>query len=614
MNGLTKYRFILLLGSILFVVAPRNIVAQEQIQLIATAPQVVELGEHFRVSYTVNAKGDEFNGPRTQDFQFTGPMLSTSQSTQFINGQVSQSSTYTYNYTMQGLKEGKFSLGPAEVKVQGKTYRSNSLEIEVIKGTANQQNQGNQQPAQTAGSTVSDNDLYVKVQVNRTNLYKGEQILATIKIYTRVNLARFGEIKLPNYSGFLNQEITTSEQITLQRENVNGTIYSVGVIKRSILIPQRSGTLIIEPFELECFVNVPRPQQRSAFGDPFFDNFFGGSQTVTKRLVSPPVTINVKELPPAPSGFKGAVGNLKIQTSADRTEVKTNEGINYKVIISGNGNIRLVELPEIPFPADFEVYDPKITDNTTAGENGITGTKVYEFLMIPRHAGQFKIPAWTFHYFNPSSGSYEALKSDPVEFNVLRREGDPNERWVSGPAREDIRFIGQDIRFIKTDYRSLKKRDRQFYNSTGFWFSYIVAVLLFILLIFLIQYRNRQLADPHGLNMRKALNNALKRIQKARKLARSGHPEESMEVLQRTIWSYLSDKLGIDPSELDWERIHHELTGLSVDEVPISRLNEAIKTCDFIRYAPGARSVEPGKLVEDAVKILKELDPMIKRR
>ena len=585
---------------------PGACLAQESIQLTAEGPKVMAVGEVARLAYTINAKAEGFTGPKIDGFLFSGPMLSTSMSTQIINGQVSQSVSYTYNYNIQSTLVGVFTIPSASAVVKGKTYTSQPVKIEVVKG-----NQDKQQGAQGGGSSdgVNPDDLFVKIEVDRNQVYKGEQIFATIKIYTRVTLARFGEIKMPAFGGFWNQEIPTSEQISLERTNYNGRIYNVGVIRKTILVPQKIGKISIDPFEIECFVNVQRKGQRSPF-----DDFFGNYETVTKKIKSLPVDITVKPFPDnQPAGFNGAVGKFTITAGIDKHEVKTNEAITLKVNVKGNGNIKLIELPSFRFPADIEVYDPKITDNIDAGSNGITGSKTFEYLIIPRHAGSFEIPAWNFSYFDPAAGSFKTFTSDIMRINVTKGENDSEATVISTPGKEDIRVIGQDIRFIKTGKPSFKIRGDHFFASTGFIFCYIILSLIFIAVFLYFRSRFKNLADVEGSRFRKANAISRKRLATARKFLESSSRDEFLEALAKALWGYVSDKFNINFSNLNRDNIRDLLLNRGVDEETINNFIETIDNAEFLRFAPGTGEGDLHQLLNRSEQVIVNIEKTYRR-
>ena len=580
--------------------------AQDNIRLTAEGPKVMAVGEVARLAYTINAKADGFTGPKIDGFLFSGPMLSTNMSTQIINNQVSQSVTYVYNYNIQSTQEGVFTIPSASAVVKGKTYTSDPVKIEVVKG-----NQDNQQGAQGGVSPdgVNADDLFVKIDVDRNQVYKGEQIFATIKIYTRVTLARFGEIKMPSFGGFWNQEIPVPAQVSLERANYNGRIYNMGIIRKTILVPQKTGKISIDPFEIECFVNVQRRGQRSPF-----DDFFGSYETVTKRIKSLPAEITVKPFPDnQPAGFNGAVGKFSITAGIDKNDVKTNEAISLKVNVKGNGNIKLIELPAFRFPADLEVYDPKISDNIDAGSNGITGSKTFEYLIIPRHAGSFEIPSWNFSYFDPSAGSFKTFSSEIMRITVTKGDNDSEATIVSTPGKEDIRVIGQDIRFIKTGKSNFRVRGSHFFASAGFIFSYIILSLIFIALILYFRTRFRNLADVEGSRFRKASSISRKRLSLARKFLESSSRDEFLEALAKALWGYVSDKFNIDFSNLNRENIRELLLNRGVDEETIGNFIETIDNSEFLRFAPGTGEADLNELLTRSEQVIVSIEKTYRR-
>ncbi len=601
--GAMKTLSMLVLSGLLI---PGACLAQEGIQLTAEGPKVMAVGEVARLAYTINAKAEGFTGPKIDGFLFSGPMLSTSMSTQIINGQVSQSVSYTYNYNIQSTQEGVFTIPSASAVVKGKNYSSDPVKIEVVKG-----NQDKQQGAQGGGSSdgVNPDDLFVKIEVDRSQVYKGEQIFATIKIYTRVTLARFGEIKMPAFGGFWNQEIPVSAQVSLERINYNGRVYNMGIIRKTILVPQKIGKINIEPFEIECFVNVQRKGQRSPF-----DDFFGSYETVNKRVKSIPVEITVKPFPDhQPVGFIGAVGKFTVTAGIDKHEVKTNEAITLKVNVKGNGNIKLIELPAFRFPADLEVYDPKINDNIDAGSNGITGSKTFEYLIIPRHAGSFEIPAWNFSYFDPSAGNFKTFTSEIMTINVTKGENDSETTIVSTPGKEDIKVIGQDIRFIKTGKPNFKIRGDHYFASTGFIFSYIILILIFIIAILYFRSRFKNLADVEGSRFRKANTISRKRLALARKFLELSGRDEFLEALTKALWGYVSDKFNIDFSNLNRDNIRDLLLNRGVDEETIKNFIETIDHAEFLRFAPGTLEGDLHQLLTHSEQVIVSIEKTYRR-
>ncbi len=582
----------------------------KEIHITASAPKVVEMGEYFRLSYVVNGKGSEFVGPKLSNFLFSGPMLSTNMSTQIIGGKVSQTSSYTYNYTVRAQLEGTFIIPAARVTVGGKKYTSNKLKIEVVKGKAQKSQQQQQTKSQQTGnqSGIDAKDLYVRINVDRRNIFKGEQILATIKVYTRVTLARFGDIKIPSYSGFWSQEIKVPEQISLLRENVNGVIYNVGTIKKSILVPQQTGEIIIEPFELECYVNQ-RNQSRSVF-----DDFFGSTQTMRKRVYSPKIKIQVKPLPNnAPENFNGAVGSYTLSAKLDKGNVKTNEAVNLSVRINGNGNIKLIKPVKVDFPSDFETYDPKIVDNINVSESGIRGSRTMEYLFIPRFAGDFAIPEVNFVYFDPVSVSYKSLTSQPFTIQVEKGNEEATGTVISGPNREDVRYLGADIRFINTRNLKLVLQKESWLSKSGFYLIYLLIAVLFILIFVLLQGWQRKMSDTAGIRIRKAGRQSQLRLRQAGKCLKENNKENFLNEILKATWGYIGDKLNLDQANLNREFIEMFLASRNVDTEVIESLIKLLDHCEYIRYAPGDNSGELDIIFKDAESVINQLEQELRK-
>jgi len=602
-----------ILSLILFLAGffPSNLSAQNKISLTGSAPKVVELGEYFRLSYVVNSKGKDFAGPDLRNFSFSGPMLSTNMSTQIINGKATRSTHYTYNYTVQAKKEGKFEIPPAKVSVNGKVYTSNRISIEVIKANParTQQNSSGQSQPNKQSTGISDDDLFVRVILDKKSVYKGEQILATIKVYTRVNLARFGDIKIPSFQGFWSQEIPGSEQVSLVRENYNGKIYNVGTIKKTILVPQQTGVIEIEPFELECFINQ---QSRSR---SIFDDFFGSYETARKRLTSPKLSIKVKALPSnTPESFTGAVGQFTLSSSLNKTQLKANEAISYKIKIKGKGNFKLIDPPKVDFPVDFELYDPKLIDNFNTRENGISGDKSFEYLAIPRFGGNFTIPAVKFTYFDPAAGVYKTLSTKSYNLEVGKADDEESTTMITRSTGTELRMLGQDIRFIKTGVTKLRKPEAIWTSASWFYVLYLIILLSSVLgATGLINWQKSR-ADIAGIKNRQASKIGQKRLKNARVALKQQNKETFLNEVLKAMWGYLGDKLFIDPSGFRRELIQEYFDKNNMDIDLLNRLFDLLDQCEYIRYAPGNEAEELDQILVHSEEILNDLEKHIGKR
>lgn len=575
----------------------------QDVSFTASAPSSVLSGQQFRLVYTINSQGSGFKAPDFSDFNvLAGPSTSSSSNISFVNGQMSQSFTYSFTYILQAKAEGSFTLQPATITVDGKKISSNPVTINVGKG---QQQQQQQQAQQSSGS---DDDILVRIILSKDKVYQGEQLVATIKIYTRINLVGFEEFKFPTYKGFWAEEVDIPNQIQLQQENFNGKVYNAGVLKKTLLFPQKSGEITIEPFEIKLMVQE-RVQQSSR---NFWDSFFNTYQTVSKRLVSPPVKVTVVPLPTAPAGFNGAVGNFTLSATANPLQLKSNESLSIIYKLSGTGNLRLVEFPQPKLPPQFETYDPKVTDQVKVSANGISGTRMSEQLLIPRSAGHFTITTPDFVFFNPTSKKFETIHFQPFDIQVEKGSNDSSVAFVSGFNKEDLTLLGSDIRFIKTQNTVLTPIGWSMFSSPLYTGAYILAFLAFISLI--ISRRNyiKRNADMMMVRNRRAGKEAARRLSQARKLMQKQLNDSFYEEILKALWGYYADKLKIPVSQLNREVIVSRLKDRNIDEAMLTDINRVIDECELSRYAPAGSYASPPELYQNAALVINESEKKIK--
>jgi len=583
----------------------------QEAEFTASAPKVISVGEQFRLTFSLNKKASGFRAPDLRNFNILGgPSTSSSSNIQIINGKMIQSFSYTYTYILQATKKGKFTIDPAQVIVNRKQYKSNSLTIEVIEGTspdASKQSVPSSRENQ-AVPDISNKDLFVRVLTNKRNVYQDEHIVATIKIYSKLNIAGFENVKFPPFNGFWTQEIETPNQISLQRENVNGVIYNSGIIKKTLLFPQRSGEIVIDPFELECVVRQRMTNSRS-----IFDDFFGTFNNVKKYVKSEPVKIIVKPLPSAkPSSFNGAVGSYSMKASVDKQIAKTNDAITLKVNISGNGNIKLIDPLKIDFPPDFETYDPKISHNVKNSENGSVGNKTFEYLMIPRHSGNYRIPPIEFSYFDTKLKKYKTLTSGEFKISVEKGKEIETGNVVSGFSKEDVKFIGSDIQFIKINDFKLKRKNEILFGSLRFYLSYLIVFFIF-LIIFII--RRKQIKQNENIQLvknRKANKFAKKRLKLALQYLKENNRDQFYEEVLKAMWGYLSDKLNIPVSDLSKDTAFKSLENFEIEKALTEKFLGLIDICEYARFAPSERPSQMDSIYSEAIRIISKLRQKLK--
>lgn len=582
----------------------------QDITVHAEYPSVVRAGQQFSIIWTVNSGGGDLAIPSMEGFyKLMGPQKSYSSSTQIINGSVSQQVSNSFVYYFQALKEGKFVIPPASFTLKNKTYYSDSLHIEVLSENARQnpqKNGGNSQAG--AEAEPAGRDLYVDLRLNRRDVYIGEGIVATVKIYTRVNLAGINEIKYPAFTGFLKTDLDTPPLNSLRQENVNGTIYGTGVIQQFLLYPQITGDVTIDPVQITLLV-----QQKTGQSDPFFGDFFSTYSSVPKAVISSPVTIHVKPLPGTrPADFSGVVGNLDIKASVSKDSVNVNDAVNFRVVISGNGNLRLAEAPSLKLSPDIEVYDPKITENFKNSTSGTTGQKTFDFLLIPRHYGEFKIPPLTYSFFNTSTGKYERLSTGEYHF-YARKGADQNSGiTVYGSiSKEDVKYVGKDIRFIKSTPGKLRKPSGAILSNRLFYLGYAASLFLFLLILFIRREHIRRNSDIIAVKNRKAAKIAGKRLQDAAGCLKRGENDRFYEEILKGLWGYLSDKLNIPVSDLTRNNAVAALEHKGISEDEIKQLTDILDTCEYARYAPSASGSEATAIFEGASGFIRSLENSI---
>lgn len=589
----------------------------QDVTFTASAPEVVELGQQFRLIYKVNAKASNFSAPAIDAFTvLAGPSTSQSSNVSIINGKVTQNFELQYTYIVQAMKEGEFTIPAAEIVVDKKTYKSNPINIEVIKGAPKQDRStrngaGMNQAQQKAEKTnqVSGSGLYIKILVNKTKVHREEHIIATIKLFSRFNVTRLDNAKLPSFEGFITEDIEVPPITHLNRERIGDQVYLTGVLKKYVLYPQKNGEIKIDPFELDVYYQ----KQTNRRSRSIFDDFFGSVETEGRKVISNPVTINVSSLPEnKPFNFSGAVGKLNMTATVSNSNVKTNDAVNLKVKISGNGNIKYINPLSIDFPADFDVYDPKITDNIKYTEKGAIGNKSFEYLMIPRHAGEFTIPAFTFSYFDTETDNYKTQKAGPFNISVAKSESDTTITVSSAFTKEDVKFLGQDIRFIKKNNIKLKKAGRFLFGSRTFYLAYILGILLFVIVFLFRRKKMKENANVMLVKNKKANKFARKRLNKASGFMKHNQKEAFYEELVKALWGYISDKLGISVSNLSKDNARGEMLNKNVDEEYINQILNIIDRCEYARYAPVTEETKMDTLYNDAIKVISKLQQKLK--
>lgn len=585
----------------------------DKVSFTASAPDAVVVGDQFRLSYTVTTqKVKDFRAPSIKGFDvLMGPSRSQQSNTQIVNGNVTSTSSITFTYILMANNAGEYTIPGASIVADGDQMVSNSVRIKVLPQDQGDSNSSSSSSTHSSSGTgVSNQDLFITASASKTNVYEQEAFVLTYKIYTRESNLQLNNAKLPDFKGFHSQEIEMTTNARWTPEHYQGRNYYTTVYRQFVLFPQQSGKLYIDPTQFQ--MTVGKPVQSD---DPFDAFFNGGSNVIEikKSISTPKIAINVNPLPAGkPADFSGGVGEFNISSSINNKELKTNDAITIKLVISGTGNLKLISNPEIKFPDDFEVYDPKVDNQVRLTREGLTGNKVIEYLAIPRHAGTYKIPGVSFSYFDIRSKSYKTLKTEEYVINVEKGAGNADQVIANFTNKEDLKVLGEDIRYIKQNEVTLQPKGSFFYGSMTYWLFYIIPALAFI--IFFIIYRKQAAENANVAKMRtkKANKVATKRMKLAGKLLSENKKDAFYDEVLKALWGYISDKLNIPVSRLSKDNIEEKLRNHGVNEELIKEFLNALNDCEFARFAPGDENQAMDKVYSSSIEVISKMENSIK--
>ena len=594
----------------------------------AQAPKQVVVGRPFQLTYSVNQRSRDLRAPEFTDFDvLSGPYTSTSSSTSFVNGKRTSSFEQTYTYMLMAQKEGTFTIGPATVKVDGENIQSNGVRIQVLpedevapdgtggapdgRGNSRQSASGNPGSQSGQGGSVSSENLFVRTIASKTRVHEQEALMVTYKLYfANVDVAQLtNNTKLPEFTGFLKQELEQGE-IQTELEHYNGRNYQTAVLYRTILYPQHSGDIKIDPANFEAVLRV-QVQQRPR---SIFDDFFGSYTNVTRMLTAPGVTIHVAALPGGkPAGFSGGVGRFTLTPTISQTELQTNDAVTIRLDISGSGNMKLLKTPAIEWPEGFEPYDPKVTNNFNTTTAGVSGTKSIEYLAIPRSAGEYTIPAVHFSYFDIDEKKYKTLSTPEYTIRVKRGAGEPSAAGeqpsgvVSYTQKEDIKQLGSDIRYIDTKLVESRKTKVESDSYRYLWLWYVIPLIIAMVLLVVLRKQIKEAADITRMRYKHANKVAQKRLKAAAAALKANDKDHFYEEIERAAWTYLSDRLSIPTADLNKENIASILRQKGVAEERIQEVMSVLSTAEFARYAP-ATDHAMDDLYRDTTNLINNLE------
>ena len=604
---------VILIVSVLAMIAGWNVKSQDKVEFTAAAPVIAYVETPFQLIYSVNTSAKDLQTPDFQFFEIlAGPFESRSSYTQIINGKRTSSVNLSYTLTLMPSKAGTFKIPGASILVDGKKIYANDLTIKVEVAEKNSQQQ-NQSGTTSGGNTqrVNSESVFVRTIVSKTSIYEQEAISVTYKLYTLLDVAQFTGAKLPDFNGFLKQDIEQSQNKQLAAETYKGRSYGTVVLYQAVLFPQHTGEIEIDKASFTALLRLQNKAQVRSIFDDFFDSY----TNVEKTLTAPAVSVMVNELPltDKPATFSGSVGNFNLTSTLSSGNLKTNEAATIKVVISGSGNMKLLKNPEIKFPDGFEVYDPKVDNQFSTGSGGVSGTKTIEYLFIPRRSGRYDIPSAELSYFDLDNKTYRTLRTPPYKINVIKGEG--AETVVENfTGKEDVTQLAKDIRYLYTGNIKLLSESRPWFGTMPFWLMFLIPLIIAAIIFVYFRKQVKENANLAFVKTKKANKVAQKRLKLAQKFLEEGKKNQFYEEAMKAVWTYLSDKLSIPVAELNKENIRSAMSIKNIDTELIDNFITILNTCEYASYAPNSGQQEMGNLYEETAEAISKMEEHFKKK
>jgi tetratricopeptide (TPR) repeat protein len=608
-----------------------GIAAQAQDVIQVQAPNIVAADEQFNITFVIEGESapSDFNWSPGDDFKLVwGPQKGTSTSISIVNGKRTRSSQTTYTYILMPKATGTFTLPEATASVKGSKITSGRTRLEVVsngatpsggQSSSSRSSGGSQQQSQAQAATgeVSASDLFLRLSLNRNSVVVGEPVTATLKLYQRVSISGFEDVKFPTFNGFWSQEVFAPTNIEFHRETIDDKIYNAAVLRRWVLIPQQSGDVAIDPAELVCQVTVRAQSGPRSVFDSFFDD---DVRTLRKRILSPRQVVHVSALPAgAPASFGGGVGQFSLSTRLGKDSLAAHDAASLLVTVSGKGNVSLLEAPKLSFPPDFDVYDVKVTENTDKSTGKTSGSKTFEYPFIPRSPGEFTIPPVVYSYYDVGSHKYVTLTGEPLTVKVGRGsapEAVPasDGQVVPGVIRKDVRNLGSDIRYINTRIPSWSEKGSFFCFSPLFWILLVLLLLSGVILYLTLRGIAARKADVAATRNRGAVKMARRRLSQAGDFLQKDLHTAFYEELHKALLGYVSDKLDMDMSEMSREHISEALVASGVAKAHVDGLAELLDACEYARYSPDSDHGAMDARYQSALDVIASIENDMKRK
>ena len=552
-----------------------------------------------------NLSGMQIRKPQMSNFDIVDEGGGMNMNMSFGFGSSGGMEIYQYKLILQPKKVGAFTIAPVEFHWNKHVYKSPKVTLTINKSTGGVSTNKSKQ-----SQGVSKGDLFGKTIVSKTKIYQGEPITVSQKVYSKLNIADIKNYKLPSYSGFWSEEIDIG-QLKIKQEMINNVKYNVLEFKKSILFPQKSGIIKIEPMTVECVVQTVKTRRpRDHFEQMMYGNSIRYYANSVHHAKSSTVKINVLHLPSKgkPANFSNMIGSFKLKAELTKSELEINDATNLKITISGSGNIKLIEELDFNFPPDLEVYDPKISNKVNVNASGVSGSKTFDYIIIPRNAGTYKIKAASFSYFDVNQKKYKILSTPEYIIKVGKGDGSASNVVSTSINQEDIKYIGSDIRFIKNQAFKLKPKGTFFFGSILFFILLISPAILFILFIIIWRKQLQRRSNIALMKNKKATRVAKKRLKAANNFLKQNKRNEFFEEISQALWGYIGDKFTIQLSELSMDTVEETLTEKNVKQELIKQFIETLNNCEFARFAPGDKADTMEQIYKEGIETISKIE------
>ncbi|WP_204344692.1 BatD family protein [Psychroserpens algicola] len=556
------------------------------------------INERLRIDFVMNQDGDNFSPPDFSNFNVVGGP-NTSVSNSWLNGK--HSYTKTYSYFLAPKKQGKFTIGQGSIEIDGEVYKSQAVTVQITKAV-----QRPNDPYNVEG--VASENIHLVAEVSKSDPYLNEAITVVYKLYVSATtgVSNWREVENPRYNDFWSQKIET-KGLKIQNGTYKGEDYRYVVLRKTVLYPQKTGKLEIEPLTLDITVEVPTARR---------DIFGGRHMAQINRTVSAGSrTINVKPLPEAgkPDDFTGAVGDFEFNVITSKSELNASESLQARVEVTGKGNLNLFQLPKLSLPSSLEVYEPEHNETIRTNLSGMQGSISDNYTIVPQYKGKYPIPSVSFSYFDLETETYKRVSSgeiiiDVIEGPVNNSSGDDHLTTATGDKKE-VTLSSDQFAFIKTSANLKPIEGDNFFKSTGFWSSLLLPLLAIPLAMVYRKKKEERDADVFGNKIRKADRLAKRYLSEAKKAL--GQKEAFYIALEKALHNYLKAKLQIETSDFSKEKIEHILLERQVNEPSVKEFISILEHCELARYTP-ITNVEMKQDYEKAASTISIIDKEIK--